>query len=221
MFCELCRVEFSSLNKKKSCKICGSVQCSSCLRFKLKKIKPVCLDCYYDKKSVNDPEEKLCSFASSSRAFIVASNLKPNKTNQKVRSRNDPKTDELVKRFENLKKNQVKAEDVSLLEHRFRQLKGLTEEKPASSENSSLSTTDQVSKLVERYIEEARIDSKCSVDFGLDDDPTEKENFPSCYMCDGVAEFSCRECDDNFCKRCFNKTHNKRERFEHQTEICK
>ncbi|CAH8502442.1 hypothetical protein MS3_00006119 [Schistosoma haematobium] len=154
-------------------------------------------------------------------SLLQASNLKPNKTNQKVRSRNDPKTDELVKRFENLKKNQVKAEDVSLLEHRFRQLKGLTEEKPASSENSSLSTTDQVSKLVERYIEEARIDSKCSVDFGLDDDPTEKENFPSCYMCDGVAEFSCRECDDNFCKRCFNKTHNKRERFEHQTEICK
>lgn len=44
----------------------------------------------------------------------------------------------------------VIAEDVSLLEYRFRQLKGLTEEKPASSENSSLSKTDRVSKLVER-----------------------------------------------------------------------
>ncbi|VDP52923.1 unnamed protein product [Schistosoma mattheei] len=83
-------------------------------------------------------------------SLLQASNLKHNKTNQEARSRNDPKTDELVKRFENLKKNQVKAEDVSLLEYRFRQLKGLTEEKPASSENSSLSKTDRVSKLVER-----------------------------------------------------------------------
>ncbi|CAH8497458.1 unnamed protein product [Schistosoma guineensis] len=146
--------------------MCGSVQCSSCLRFKLKKIKPVCLDCYYDKKSVNDPEEKLCSFASSSRAFIVASNLKPNKTNQEVPSRNGinfqiRRLMNLLRGLRTLKriKSKVKAmflsilviaEDVSLLEYRFRQLKGLTEEKPASAENSSLSKTDRVSKLVER-----------------------------------------------------------------------
>ncbi|CAH8535208.1 unnamed protein product [Schistosoma rodhaini] len=220
MLCELCRVEFSSSNKKKSCKICGSVQCSRCLKFKLEKFKPVCLDCYYDNKGLNESEEQLCSFASSSRAFLVASKLKPNKTCHEIRSRNDPKTDELIKRFENLKKNQVK-EDVSLLEYRFRQLKGLAEEKPASSENSSLPKADQVSKIVEQYMEEAQIDAKCGVDFGLDDDPTVMENSPSCYMCEGVAELSCRECDDNFCKRCFNKTHNKRERFEHQTGICK
>lgn len=44
---------YSKINlnsQQKTCKICGSVQCSSCLRFKLKKVKPVCLDCYYDKK---------------------------------------------------------------------------------------------------------------------------------------------------------------------------
>ncbi|VDP23614.1 unnamed protein product [Schistosoma margrebowiei] len=176
---------YSKINlnsQQKSCKICGSVQCSSCLRFKLKKIKPVCLDCYYDKKRY-----KLFQIR---RLMNLLRGLR---TLRKIKSKVKAMFLSIL----------VIAEDVSLLEYRFRQLKGLTEEKPASSENSSLSKTDRVSKLVERYIEEARIDANCSVDFGLDDDPTENENFPSCYMCEGVAEFSCRECDDNFCQRCF------------------
>ncbi|KAH8859061.1 zinc finger FYVE domain containing 19 [Schistosoma japonicum] len=153
---------------------------------------------------------------------IKSSNLKPNKTNRIVLPDKDPKTDELIKRFKQLKMNQVKAvEDVSLLEYRFRRLKGLTDDKPTSSSIFSLSKTDEVSKLVQQYVEEAQISAECGSDLSLEDDPIKPENLPSCYMCEGIAEFLCKECDDNFCKRCFNKTHNKRERLEHATGMCK
>ncbi|KAK4469077.1 hypothetical protein MN116_006666 [Schistosoma mekongi] len=224
MFCELCRVEFSSSNKKKSCKMCGSVQCSSCLRFKVKSRKPVCLDCYYDNKSLSNSDEQLHGPTASSCIVIKASNpkaSKPNKSNRVVLPDKDPKTDELVKRFKQLKMNQVKAkEDISVLEYRFRRLKGLTDDKPTSS-IFSLSKADPVSILMQQCVEEARIDGECGSDFNLGDDPIKPENLPSCYMCEGIAEFLCKECDDNFCKRCFNKTHNKRERFEHTTGMCK
>ncbi|TNN14560.1 zinc finger FYVE domain containing 19 isoform 1 [Schistosoma japonicum] len=151
MFCELCRVEFSSSTKKKSCKMCGSVQCSDCLKFKTKSHKPVCLDCYYDNKSLSNSNEQLHLPTASSCTVIKSSNLKPNKTNRIVLPDKDPKTDELIKRFKQLKMNQVKAvEDVSLLEYRFRRLKGLTDDKPTSSSIFSLSKTDEVSKLVQQ-----------------------------------------------------------------------
>ncbi|CAH8474868.1 unnamed protein product [Schistosoma turkestanicum] len=187
------------------------------------------MDCYYDKKSLNGSEEELCPLASSSRAFILATYPKPIKTSNTARSCDvpDPKTDELIKRFKELKKDPVKKDpvkvkvDVSALEHRFRQLKGLSDEKPTSFPDSSLPKVDQVSRLVEKYIDEARIDRELNGDFDFDDDPGDTENFPVCYMCEGIAEFSCRECKDNFCKRCFNKTHNKRLRLEHKIEIFK
>ncbi|KAH8859063.1 zinc finger FYVE domain containing 19 [Schistosoma japonicum] len=181
MFCELCRVEFSSSTKKVlEYQLKEFVE----ILYKTKSHKPVCLDCYYDNKSLSNSNEQLHLPTASSISVLAV-------------------------------------EDVSLLEYRFRRLKGLTDDKPTSSSIFSLSKTDEVSKLVQQYVEEAQISAECGSDLSLEDDPIKPENLPSCYMCEGIAEFLCKECDDNFCKRCFNKTHNKRERLEHATGMCK
>ncbi|CAH8495250.1 unnamed protein product [Heterobilharzia americana] len=211
MYCDLCLTEFSLFNKQKTCKICGAVQCSSCLRFKTKSSELICMDCHYDKKSLNydgGDKGKLASLRGVTEArknFSKSCQVLPDCGMKKSEDR---KTDNIMKRLEALKENRAEAKkDVCDLEFRLRQLKGLSEEKPSSSSNSRCKE-DEVTRLVNQYMEEVEIDKKCGINFVEKEQPSEvftgEDEDPWCCMCDEDADTACQECEDYFCKRCFN-----------------
>nr|CAH8841936.1 unnamed protein product [Trichobilharzia regenti] len=147
MSCDLCLIEFTALKRKKTCKICGSIQCSSCLRYKTKSHKPICIDCYYDSINGNNPNGKTDKLASP-RCKTEDKNCSEN---CKVPSNRGVKTDDIIKRLEALKvpRTEVK-ENVANLESRLQQLKGLTNKKPSCSINTSRKEEDEVTRIIKQ-----------------------------------------------------------------------